>query len=315
VKTQSQSANDRLGTEGDAVKRFFFPFSALYEHLDLKQRWWHRLAVVLFSVGFVAVATIIVIVTLLRLPSASTDHERHQALLRSFPQLEPPEDSKAPFDFDYVQMPTRTLESNGFDSSKYPMRNALDCYDANGQLLVDESAAFEGVITSCGPGSTAKPKSERMNVPKARLRYVERAEACQKQVVAEYAKGDVELYRSKMNACIKPVADVREGSEETLQRFTDVTPIKQSFKQEMEANPQSRVVVEIPTVGTVAFPGGMQRKEVESVCGLIYKRAAAADRQVQALMIIYALALLTVAFYLPQIGYRLLLYVLFGERK
>ena len=297
------------------MKRLLFPFVSLYERLNLRQRWWHRLAIVIFFVVVLAVAALTVIVVALQLPDASSNYDRHQALLRSFSQLEPPEDSTTSIDFDFVQLPPpRTIKAsaapNGFDWNKYPAHNGLDCYDEQGNLQVDEAAAFGGVTTGCGKG-LSKPKSERMNAPRARLRYVEQAEACQKRVVADYAKGDVQVYRSKMDECLTAEPNVKEDREE---EFTDVVPIKSVFKQDMETNPKAQKV-RVPKVGVVAFPVEFQEKEVEHVCGLLYNRAASVERRAQATMIAYALAVLIAVFYVLQVGYRLLLYVVFGGSR
>lgn len=34
------------------MKRILFPFTGLFDRLDLKRRWWHRLAVVVFFLSF-----------------------------------------------------------------------------------------------------------------------------------------------------------------------------------------------------------------------------------------------------------------------
>jgi len=290
------------------MKRLLFPFISLYERLNLRQRWWHRLAIVIFFLGLLVLAALTLIVTLSQLSESLTDYDRKQSLYQAFPQLEPPEDPTTSVEFDYVQMPP----PNGFDPAKYQMLHALDCYDAQGNLQVDQGAAFGGVISQCGPTEIPRPKNERINVPKSRLTYVEHAETCQKQVVAEYAKGDVRVYRSKMNACLTP--EPKESSAEGLEQFTDVVPIKSVFKQDMETNPGARRV-RVPKVGVVAFPVGMQGKEVERVCGLLFNRAASAERHAQAVVIAYALAVLIALFYLPQFGYRLLLYVVFGGNR
>jgi hypothetical protein len=150
-----------------------------------------------------------------------------------------------------------------------------------------------------------------MNVPGTRLRYVEQAEACQKQVVVDYAKGDVQVYRSKMDACLTPVPNVKEASEE---EFTGVVPIKSVSKHDMETNPKTQKV-RVPKVGVVAFPVEMPEKEIEHVCGLLYNCSVSVERQAQATVIGYGLAVLIAVFYLPQVGYRLLLYVVFGGNR
>lgn len=58
-----------------------------------------------------------------------------------------------------------------------------DCYDASGNLLPNEFAAFGGALTSCGAGHTRKPKSQRAQVPALWRVWVEQREACDKAVV------------------------------------------------------------------------------------------------------------------------------------
>jgi hypothetical protein len=305
------------------MKHLLFPFSRLFDRLNLKQKWWHRLAVVVFFVGFIALAVFIGLFTWAELPSSLSEYDRHQALTESFPQLEPPEDSTLGITFDFVQVTplknatVSTTKSGDVDSNKYPAHTALDCYDANGQLLVDDAAAFDGVITGCAPGQTAKPKSERINVPQSRLRYVEHAESCQKKVTAQYAKGDAELYRSKMKNCLTPDPlgyEEATADAEAPQDLFHGFPTKAAFKGNMETSPRGNKV-SIPMVGIVAFPIGMSEKEISPLCASLYARASSAERIAKATTITYAVFALLVVFYLPQIAYRLFLYVAFGGNR
>ena len=79
----------------------------------------------------------------------------------------------------------------------------MDCYDAKGNLLPDESKAFGGFTVSCAPGMTAKPTASRLSIPvKMRLR-VESIEACQKKASglgkAEFEKCDA-AYKAEREA-------------------------------------------------------------------------------------------------------------------
>ena len=307
------------------MKRLLFPFSPLFDRLMLKQRWWHRLAVVIFFLAFIIAAALVGAITWEHLPLSLSHDERRQILSSSFPQLEPPEDSTAGVDFDFVETapaqtaPAQSKEPSTSDTqskvdwSKYPAHEALDCYDVQGQLLVDLFAAFDGVITQCAPGETSKPKSERIHVPPQRLQYVEQAESCQKQVTAQYAKGDAGVYRKKMDECLDPKRYATEGPAE-LQQFPAVTPIKTVLKHDMETNPKG-TRVDVPKVGVVAFPVGMKESDVTHRCQLLYDRIAAAEHRAKAITILYAMATLITLFYLPQVVYRLLLYVVFGGHQ
>jgi hypothetical protein len=298
------------------MKRLLFPFVPLYDRLNLKQRWWHRLAVVMFFLAFIVAASLIGVITWLQLPSSLSESKRRQVLTSSFPQLESPEDSSVGVDFDFVETVTPKIPMNatpneqvGFDWSKYPVREALDCYDPQGQLLVDEGAAFNGVITKCAPGETSKPKSERIHVPLSRLRYVEQAESCQEQATAQYAKADTAVYRSKMDECLDPKRYAKESP--ATQESSEVLLLKKvALKREMETNHKGWV--EVPKVGVVAFPGDMEKSEITHRCQLLYDRSAAAERRAKIITISYALAVLIALFYVLQIVYRAFLYVVFG---
>jgi hypothetical protein len=50
------------------MRRFLFPFTPLFERLNLKQRWWHRLAVVVFFLAFIVIAAIVVAIAWQQLP-------------------------------------------------------------------------------------------------------------------------------------------------------------------------------------------------------------------------------------------------------
>ncbi len=64
------------------VKRILFPFNGLFERRNLKQRWWHRLFVVVFFVGFLLFA--LVIAALIH----EQEHRMHRSVvLGAFPEL------------------------------------------------------------------------------------------------------------------------------------------------------------------------------------------------------------------------------------
>jgi hypothetical protein len=75
--------------------------------------------------------------------------------------------------------PTQLPQANGTP----PGAGDHDCYDSNGNLTPNEFAAFGGSLSSCGPGQTRKPRSERAQVPAAWRVWVEQWEACDKAVV------------------------------------------------------------------------------------------------------------------------------------
>lgn len=83
-----------------------------------------------------------------------------------------------------------------------PYGTAIDCYDAQGKLLPDEVAAFDGRISGCANGETPKPKSERSRVPKDVLASVEAIEACQKREANKHYKDD-SVARQNFQACSK----------------------------------------------------------------------------------------------------------------
>jgi hypothetical protein len=149
-------------------------------------------------------------------------------------------------------------------------------------------------------------------VPKPRLHDVEQAEACQKQVVAQYAKGDVKVYRRKMNDCLVPyfVWDKNRIAVNIADDTREV-PDKAALKKDIETNPKS-TIVRVPKGGVIAFPASMTESQMKSVCKTTYKQITAAEHKARIKTGSYWFAILGVFFYLLQAGYRVLIYVAFG---
>jgi hypothetical protein len=78
-----------------------------------------------------------------------------------------------------------------------PHAGAVDCYDSQGNLMPDEAKAFDGWTSGCGPNQTAKPLTERANIPIEMRQHVERIEACEKR-----AAEDPKDNPSKFQACL-----------------------------------------------------------------------------------------------------------------
>lgn len=306
----------------NAMKPVLFPFAAHYEVLNLKQRWWHRLAIVIFFVSFVGAIVVTAIVVWSEWTVALSEHDRHDVIVNSYHELEPPDDPSTGIDFDFVQRKAMETKSpndakGNFDWNKYPIAGdkPTDCYDIEGNLLPDKATAFNGFTVGCAPGQTAKPKTERVHVAKARLEFVEQAEACQKRVVAEYADREVELYRSKLRDCLVPdVPGRREESADARTQSTGDVFDKLAFKRDVETDPKA-MKIQVPKVGLIAFPASMRENEVTAVCKTLSDNVNAAERRAGALILGYGLAVLVFLFYLSQVGYRLLLYVVFGGKQ
>src|SRR5215467_6698819 len=120
------------------MKRLLFPFAPLFSRLNLRQRWWHRLAVVVFFLAFIGAVPIVGIFTG-DVPQSLSPDERRRALTTSFPQLESPEDTLAGIDYDFVEIiPAKPKEAAAsetqgtFDGSKNAVHEGIDCYDGQG---------------------------------------------------------------------------------------------------------------------------------------------------------------------------------------
>ena len=89
-------------------------------------------------------------------------------------------------------------EAENAQTTVTSQKGAVDCYDSQGNLLPDDFKAFGGWRSGCGPNESAKPVSERANMPAAMRQHVERIEACQKRVGE-----DPNSNPSKFQACLK----------------------------------------------------------------------------------------------------------------
>jgi hypothetical protein len=260
-----------------SVKRILFPFSSLFQELNLKQHWWHRLFVVLFSLGLAGCAVVGSFVVYANRFTLVDGVNGHKLAKDSFPKnlIEPINEYSLDFYYEDDEFLKR-LQS-GRDTS-VPMMSP----DGKSTKMVPP----EQVEDAKGQGWT---KAVKMLSPAGKSGWVS-----SEKVAAAKAAG----YH---------VADIFDELSSTEERPTlDMSTFRPCC-------PENWNVRSVGDVAVIAFPKDMPDSDVGRICQVLQDRFSTVERRADikrwlVCALVY-LAILLLVLYPLQVLYRLFLYV------
>jgi hypothetical protein len=259
------------------IKRILFPFSSLFQQLNLKQHWWHRLFVLLFALGLVGYAVVICFAVYVNRFTLVDGVDVRKLAKDLFPKnlIEPINEYRV--DFYYGDDEFLRLVQSGRDTS-VPM------------MSPDE-------------------KSTKM-VPPEQVEDAKRQGWTRAFKTLSPAGNPGWVSAQKLGAAQDAgyqVADIFDQLSATQEKPTlDMSTFRPCCPENWNVRAAGKVAV-------IAFPKDMPDSGVGRICQVLQDRFRAADRRADVkrwfVCTFVCLAIILLALYTPQVLYRLFLYV------
>ena len=265
-----------------SIKRILFPFSSLFQQSNLKQHWWHRLFVLLFSlglVGFTAVSCFAVYVNRFTL-------------------------------VDVIDV--RKLAKDLFPKNVFEPINEyrVDFYYGDDEFLRRVQAGRDASVPMMSPDE----KSTKM-VPLEQVEDAKRQGWTRAFKTLSPAGKPGWVSAKKLGAAQDAGYQVSDLVDELLAPPEKPTLDMSTFRP---CCPENWNVRAAGKFAVIAFPKNMPDSEVGRICQVLQDRFRAADRRADAkrwfVCTFVFLAMVLPALYTPQVLYRLFLYVVLSRQ-
>ncbi|MBZ5492291.1 MAG: hypothetical protein LAO76_15285 [Acidobacteriia bacterium] len=258
------------------IKRILFPFSSLFQRLNLKQHWWHRLFVLLFSLGLAGYTVIICFAT----------------YVNRFTLV------------DVVDV--RKLAKDLFPKNVFEPINEyrVDFYYGDDEFLRRVQAGRDASVPMMSPDEKSTKMVPREQVEDAKRRGWTRAF---KTLSPAGKPGWVSA---------KKIGAAQDAGYQVVDIFDELLAPQEKPTLDMSTFrpccPENWNVRTVDKVAVIAFPKDMPESAVGRVCQVLQDRFRAADRRTDVkrwfICTFYCLPGILLALYTPQILYRLFLY-------